>query len=96
MNHDEGVPGAETKAEFAKRIYASVDAILATDCAYRVVVTHGGAVTFVLASWIKMPIDSADYVSFRAPPGSITGLHEDDYFHNRQVASLGDIRHLHP
>lgn len=51
---------------------------------------------FVLASWIKMSINSLDYVSFRAVSGSITTLREDDYFHNRQVVSLGDTRHLAP
>lgn len=30
-----------------------------------------------------------------APSGSITTLREDDLFHNRQVVSLGDTRHLH-
>jgi probable phosphoglycerate mutase len=29
-------------------------------------------------------------------PGSITALREDDFFHNRQVISLGETRHLHP
>ena len=41
-----------------------------------------------------MPIESVGYVSFRAPAGSITTLREDNFFHNRQVISLGDTRHL--
>ncbi|MFB6711878.1 MULTISPECIES: hypothetical protein [unclassified Streptomyces] len=36
----------------------------------------------------------AGYASFRAPSGSITTLREDDFFHNRQVLSLGDTRYL--
>lgn len=94
MAHDEGVPGAETKASFAQRIYAAMDLILARSCEHQVIVTHGFAVTFVLASWIRMPIESLGYVNFRATSGSITTLHEDDYFHNRQVISLSDTRHL--
>ncbi len=35
-------------------------------------------------------------VAHPAASGSITVLHEDDYFHNRQVVSLGDTRHLFP
>jgi probable phosphoglycerate mutase len=41
-----------------------------------------------------MPIESVGYASFRAASGSITTLREDDFFHNRQVVSLGDTRHL--
>jgi probable phosphoglycerate mutase len=96
MEHDEGIPGAETKNAFAQRVYAAMDAILESCCEHTVIVTHGFAVTFVLASWIRMPIESLGYVNFRAAPGSITVLHEDDYFHNRQVVSLGDTRHLAP
>lgn len=94
MDHDEGVEGAETKAELAQRIYAAMDEILQRPCEHQVIVTHGGSLTFVVASWIKMPLQSAGYASFRAPSGSITTLREDDFFHNRQVISLGDTRHL--
>ncbi|MEV6381769.1 histidine phosphatase family protein [Streptomyces sp. NPDC051773] len=94
MDHDEGVEGAETKGEWAQRIYAAMDEILQRPCEHQVIVTHGGSLTFVVASWIRMPIQSAGYASFRAPSGSITTLREDDFFHNRQVISLGDTRHL--
>ncbi|KOG88131.1 histidine phosphatase family protein [Streptomyces varsoviensis] len=96
MEHDEGVPGAETKAAWARRVYAAMDEILRSPVRHQIVVTHGGSLTFVVASWIRMPVESADYVSFRAPSGSITTLHEDDFFHNRQVAALGDTSHLVP
>lgn len=94
MDHDEGIEGAETKADWAGRLYAAVDEILRSPCQHQIIVTHGGSLTFVVACWIRMPIASADYASFRAPAGSITTLHEDDFFHNRQVVSLGDTRHL--
>ncbi|MFD3475845.1 hypothetical protein [Streptomyces sp. NPDC058695] len=58
--------------------------------------THGGSLTFVVASWIKMPIKSAGYAGFRAPSDSITTRNEDDFFHNRQVVSLGDALHPTP
>ncbi|MGW7412051.1 histidine phosphatase family protein [Streptomyces sp. NPDC054863] len=94
MDHDEGVEGAETKAAWAQRIYAAMDDILGSPCEHQIVVTHGGSLTFVVAAWIKMPIESAGCASFRAPSGSITTLHQDDFFHNRQVVSLGCTRHL--
>ncbi|MCY0939906.1 hypothetical protein [Streptomyces antarcticus] len=56
--------------------------------------THGFALTFVVAAWIGMPIDSLGHVNFRVASGSITHLREDDFFHNRQLVRLGDTRHL--
>lgn len=94
MHHDEGVPGAETRWSLAERVYASMGRILESGCEHQVAVTHGFAATMVLAAWIKMPIDAAGSVSFRAPSGSITELREDDFFHNRQVVRLGDVTHL--
>ncbi|BBX92581.1 histidine phosphatase family protein [Mycolicibacterium boenickei] len=94
MGHDEGIPGAETKEVFASRIYAAMDAITAGSARHQVIVTHGFALTFVIAAWIKMPKSALGYVNFSAASGSITTLREDDRFHNRQVAELADIRHL--
>jgi probable phosphoglycerate mutase len=96
MEHDEGVKGAETKAAWARRVYAAMDEILRHPCEHQIIVTHGGTLTFVVASWIRMPIESAGHASFPVPPGSITTLREDDFFHNRHVVSLGDTRHLPP
>jgi len=94
MGHDEGISGAESKAIFAERIYSVMDAILQNPCEHQVIVTHNFAITFILASWIRMPIDSLGYVNFGVATGSITTLREDEYFHNRQVVSLGDTGHL--
>lgn len=94
MHHDEGVPGSETKWSLATRVYASMHKILESDCERQVIVTHGFAATFVLASWIKMPLEAAGYVNFRVSSGSITELRQDDYFHNRQMVQLDDVTHL--
>ncbi|MFD0339626.1 histidine phosphatase family protein [Streptomyces sp. NPDC127117] len=63
MDHDEGVEGAETKAACAQRIYVAMDDILQNPCEHQIIVTHGGSLTFVVASWIRMPIESAGYAS---------------------------------
>ncbi|RII16958.1 putative phosphoserine phosphatase 2 [Streptomyces sp. YIM 130001] len=94
LDHDEGIAGAETKAAWVRRVYAAMDDILARPCGHQIVVTHGGSLTVVVASWIGMPVESTGRAAFRAAPGSITVLHEDDYFHNRQVVELGGTRHL--
>lgn len=94
MNHDEGIPGSETRAEFARRVYAAMEAILERDCEHQIIVTHGGALTFVVSAWIKMPIESLGVVRFCAPSGSITKLRQDDFYRNREVVRLGDTSHL--
>lgn len=96
MQHNEGLRGAESRATFAHRIYTAMDEILKSHCEHQIIVTHGFAVTFILTSWIKMPIDSVGYVNFRVASGSITTLCEDDFFHNRQIASLNEIQNLTP
>jgi probable phosphoglycerate mutase len=94
MGHHEGVKGSETRGECARRVYAAMNDILGRAREYQIIVTHGFALTFVVAAWIKMPFESLGSVSFQAPSGSITVLREDDFFHNRQIVSVGDTRHL--
>ena len=94
MHHDEGVDGAETKAAFAERVYAAMDDVLARPVQWQVIVTHGFALTYVVAAWIGMPVEALGYVHFRGGPGSVTTLHEDDHFHNRSVMTLGGTEHL--
>ncbi|MEV4082781.1 hypothetical protein AB0J43_21170 [Nonomuraea fuscirosea] len=44
--------------------------------------------------WLDQRFQAVGQVGFPVPSGSITTLREDDYFHNRAVVGLGDIRHL--
>ncbi|MGA5540258.1 histidine phosphatase family protein [Mycobacterium sp. NPDC051198] len=94
LAHGEGLRGAETKEEFARRIYAAMEAITAAGVSHQVIVTHGFALTFVIAAWIKMPLASVGYVNFAGKAGSITTLYEDDRFRNRQVLELSATQHL--
>lgn len=94
LDHDEGIPGAETKLEWARRVYAGMDVVTAGPAATKIVVTHGGSATFVIAHWLGMPLASLDRVRFRVSPGGITHLAEDDRFHDRTLERLNDTRHL--
>lgn len=94
MTHWDGTPGSETKRQLVTRVYAALDDVLVREATHHVVVTHGFAGQFVLAGWIKMPVEAAGYVNFRLSPGGISVLREDDFFHSRQVASLNEISHL--
>jgi 2,3-bisphosphoglycerate-dependent phosphoglycerate mutase len=94
LDHRDGIDGAETKREFLTRIYRAMSRIVESPCATQVIVTHGFAVTFVVAAWIRMPLESAGWVTFGSNPGGITHLHEDDTLFNRHVMSLNDRAHL--
>jgi broad specificity phosphatase PhoE len=86
--------GAETKRALATRIYSAVDRIAAEPSPTKVVVTHGYALTFVIAAWIRMPIDAVGHVNFGAGPGGITLFEEDDVLRNRAVLYVNDRSHL--
>lgn len=94
LDHDNGIEDAETKRQFLTRIYRAVDRLVASDCRTQVVVTHGYAMTFVVAAWIGMPLEAAGYVNFRSNSGGITHLHEDEVLFNRYVMALNDTSHL--
>jgi probable phosphoglycerate mutase len=94
MDHDEGLEGAERKLQWARRVYAGMERILSDSPRQKVIVTHGGSATLVIARWIGMPLDALTHASFTVDSGSITRLVEDDYFHNRTVAHLNDTAHL--
>lgn len=94
MNHDEGLVGAETKAEWVRRVYTGMDIVMDDPAHQKVVITHGGSATFVIAYWIGVPLNALDFVSFGLDSGSITHLREDDYFHNRAVVTLNETGHL--
>lgn len=94
MSHDEGIPGAETKAAFAERIYVAMAEILSRSVEHIVIVTHGFALTYVITAWLEIPWSHAGYASFASSPGGITTLVEDDFFGNRQLVTLADTSHL--
>ena len=89
-----GIDGAETKREFLTRVFRAVDQIISSDDPNHVIVTHGYAMTFVVARWIRMPIESAGFVNFTSSSGGITLLQEDDFLRNRVVRFLNSTTHL--
>jgi probable phosphoglycerate mutase len=94
LDHDEGIEGAETKLECVTRVFQAMDRITMDSTEHRIVVTHGGSLSWVIAAWQRLPISACGYVAYHARAGSITVLEEDDRFHNRTVRSLGDVDHL--
>jgi probable phosphoglycerate mutase len=94
LDHRGGIDDAETKREFGTRIYRAMDEITARPCPVQVVVTHGFAVTFVVAAWVRMPLESTGYINLASNAGGITHLQEDDGRHNRAVRFLNAREHL--
>lgn len=94
LDHRDGVDDAETKREFAARIYRAMDKIAASPCPVQVIVTHGYAVTFAIAAWIRMPIEAVGWVNFKSSSGGLSHLREDDRYFNRYVMSLNETGHL--
>ncbi len=80
------VAEAETKREFAGRIYQYLDSLDLPDCI--VISTHAFAATYVISWWIGMPLESVGYVNFGIRSGKVTKLVEDDFFKNRAIAYI--------
>ncbi|MFK4771458.1 histidine phosphatase family protein [Rhizobium sp. ZW T2_16] len=94
LDHRGGIEDGETRREIAERVYRAMDRIVSRPCETQIIVTHGFALTFVIAAWIGMPIASVGHVSFPAKSGSITHLQQDDYWRSRAVLNLADTSHL--
>lgn len=90
MDHDEGIEGAETKRQWVNRVHAAVVRLEDDPATHRIIVTHGGSASPVIAAWMRIPAEACVYAAFRAPTGSVTVLEQDDYFHNRSLVTLGD------
>jgi probable phosphoglycerate mutase len=89
-----GIQGAETRRQTGTRIYRAMDEILADPAECQILVTHGFALTFVIAWWIGMPIESLGRVNFPVKSGSITHLAENAQWKSRAVVTLGETAHL--
>ncbi|MDR6955905.1 putative phosphoglycerate mutase [Ancylobacter sp. 3268] len=94
LDHDCGIEGAETRRDVAKRVFPFIDEIVGGRCETQIIVTHGFTLSMVVASWMRIPIDAAGFVSFPVKSGSITRLRQDDFFRNRSVISVGDVSHF--
>jgi probable phosphoglycerate mutase len=94
LDHQFGIPGAETRRDIAQRVYRAMDGILASPAEYQVIVTHGFALTFVVAAWIGMPLEATVLIGLPVHSGSITTLRQEPPFHNRSIVTLNDTSHL--
>lgn len=94
LDHRGGVEGAESRRDVANRVYPYVEAILERACPTQIVVTHGFALSLIIAAWMKVPVEGCGFIAYLAPKGSITHLRQDDFFRNRAMVRFGDDSHL--
>ncbi|HEY5071387.1 MAG TPA: histidine phosphatase family protein [Caulobacteraceae bacterium] len=94
LDHRDGIEGVESMRRFVTRIYRAMGRVVASRCGTQIIVTHGFAMTYVVAAWIRMPLEATAWVNFRSSPGGITHLREDDLHLNRNVMRLNDTAHL--
>lgn len=94
MDHQVGIEGAETRRQLATRVYEAVEEVLASPCRQQVLVTHGFALTFVVAAFVRLPLEAVGSIGIKTSSGGITVLEEDGYFHNRTIVTLDDTSHL--
>ncbi|WP_328406890.1 histidine phosphatase family protein [Nocardia sp. NBC_00403] len=96
LDHRGPILGAETRREVATRVGACIRELMTDTVHDHVVVTHGYALTFVITTWMQIPVDAVGFASFATTPGAITHLRLDDYWRNRALLSLADTSHLTP
>ncbi|MGY1939540.1 histidine phosphatase family protein [Nocardia gipuzkoensis] len=94
LDHRGPVPGAETRREVATRVGGCVHELMADTEHDHIVVTHGYALTFVITTWMMIPVEAAGFASFATEPGAITHLRHDDYWRNRAMLGLAETSHL--
>jgi 2,3-bisphosphoglycerate-dependent phosphoglycerate mutase len=94
LDHFEGVEGGETRRQLLVRIYRALAEITASDCRTQVVVTHGFALTFVIAAWFRLSAEAAGWIGFRPNSGGITHLQQDERFGDRALVSFNDRAHF--
>ncbi|MGE0626148.1 MAG: histidine phosphatase family protein [Pseudomonadales bacterium] len=86
--------GAETRREVAMRVYRFMRGLLEALPPSAVIVTHGGALTYVVSAWLGVPIEALGRVRYGATAGSLTRLEFDPEWGDRKLVSLNETTHL--
>jgi broad specificity phosphatase PhoE len=86
--------GAESIRDVATRIYAATEEIFASTDPAAIVVTHGGAHTYVVAAWLALPIGALGQALFGTTAAAITQLSRDERFATRVLDVLASVEHL--
>ena len=85
---------SESRRDIGTRTRDSLNRIISKQDDNVIIITHGGALTYIIMAWLKVPIENMDYCDFQASPGGVTLLHEDDFFENRFVMYINKQDYL--
>lgn len=94
LDHQDGIEGAESRRAVLARTGRVMRSILENPCETQIAVTHGFAVTFLIAAWFALPPEACGWIGFRPGPGGITHLQQDDHFFDRALLVFNDRTHL--
>ncbi len=79
---------SESRKDVGIRIQSFLSQIVDKPDENIIIITHGFALTFIIMTWLKVPVENMDYCNFQSNPGRVTLLHEDDFFGNRTVVYI--------
>ncbi len=85
---------SESRRDVGTRIQSSLNQIISKPANYIIIITHGFALTFVIMTWLKVPVENMDYCHFQPHPGGVTLLQEDDFVGGRTVTFVSKLDYL--
>lgn len=85
--------GGETWRQFFLRVSGSMEEIYSLNQKNLIIVTHGCALSYIIAWWLKLTPEMLNHAVFSASPASISMLLEGR-FNQRVLKKLNDTSHL--
>lgn len=86
--------GAESRRDVGARMTQFVNDVSSVDKQRMIVLTHGFALTFLIAACLRVPPMHMDFCEFRASPGGVTHLSENAQFGNRVLNGFNDMSYV--
>ena len=86
-------PEAETWRRFYLRVSSYMDRVMESQDKTLLIVCHGGTVVQIVSWWLRLPIETLNWVNFQSYPTGITVLTETKWG-ERRLERLNDSSHL--
>ncbi len=85
---------AETRREAGQRAVEFTNQLLGRPDENVILITHGFISTFLIAAWLKVPVENMDYINFKTNSGGVDLLSEDDFWKSRNVVYFNRLDFL--
>lgn len=86
-------PEAETWRRFHLRVASHMDRVMEGQDKPLLIVCHGGTVVQIVSWWLRLPIETLNWVNFHSYPTGVTVLTETKWG-ERRLERLNDTSHL--